>query len=113
KEGRPIDEVVTEFFGAGKVPYKIKEYFSMSDEGKAAEHRRAFQNMAEKGMTDSRAQYSDRKYQPNFTLEGDKETLKEEQLKFFELMEKFKEKKRKERLGILQLFQPQKFEPNV
>ena len=44
---------------------------------------------------------------------GDKETLKEEQLKFFELMEKFKEKKRKERLGILQLFQPQKFEPNV
>ena len=59
------------------MPYKIKEYFCMCDEGKAAEHRRAFQNMAEKGMTDSRAQYSDRKYQPNFTLEGDKETLKE------------------------------------
>ena len=113
KEGRPIDEVVTEFFGAGKVPYKIKEYFSMSDKGKAAEHRRAFQNMAEKAMTDPRAQFSDRTYQPNFTLEGDKETLKEEQLKFFELMEKYKEKKRKERLGILQLFQPQKFEPNV
>ena len=113
KEGRPIDEVVTEFFGAGKVPYKIKEYFSMSDKGKAAEHRRAFQNMAEKAMTDPRAQFSDRTYQPNFTLEGDKETLTEEQLKFFELMEKYKEKKRKERAGILQLWTPQKFEPNA
>ena len=69
--------------------------------------------MAEKAMTDPRAQFSDRTYQPNFTLEGDKETLTEEQLKFFELMEKYKEKKRKERAGILQLWTPQKFEPNA
>ena len=113
KEGRPAIEVAAEFFGAGKVPYKIKEYLSMTKEEKAAEHRRAQQNMAESGLQDPRVRGGG-KFKPDFRLEGDEALLEEGQRRFKEeKYDPFVEKKKKERAGILQFFTPQKFDPNV
>ena len=118
QEGKPVDEVLAEFFGAGHVPYKIKEFFSMTSEQKDAVRRI---QMTEAGETAKRQ----RPYKtygqeigeaPSYIQEGDVELVKEGEETFKEeKYEPFLEKKKSERgpflKGIKQLFTPQKFDP--
>jgi hypothetical protein len=115
KEGKPIIEVLAEFFGAGQIPYKIVEYFKMTDEEQDAVKRLHMTNAAKaaKNKRPYRTYDQETKEPPSFVEEGDAELIEKGQKRHAVDYQEFLKKKRKERLGILQLFQPQKFEPNV
>ena len=115
KEGKPIIEVLADFFGAGQIPYKIVEYFKMTDEEQDAVKRLHMTNAAKaaKNKRPYRTYGQERKEPPSFIEEGDAELIEKGQKRHALDYQEFLKKKRKERAGILQLFQPQKFEPNV
>ena len=115
KEGKPIIEVLADFFGAGQIPYKIVEYFKMTDEEQDAVKRLHMTNAAKAAQNKRsyRTYGQERKEPSSFIEEGDAELIEKGQKRHAVDYQEFLKKKRKERAGILQLFQPQKFAPNV
>ncbi len=74
----------------------------MTNAAKAAKNKRPY-----------RTYDQETKEPPSFVEEGDAELIEKGQKKTCCGLSRIFKEKRKERLGILQLFQPQKFEPNV